>query len=76
MNYFWKILWKVRGTSLKFYGAFHPQTDGSTAIINWSLDDLFRCVIGEKRGTWDLRSKKPKAQQGAGFEAKARTFQA
>ena len=54
MSYFWKTLWKLCGTTLKFSTAFHPQTDGQTEVVNRSLGDLLRCVIREKQGTWDL----------------------
>ena len=27
MSYFWKTLWHLVGTKLKFFMAFHPQTD-------------------------------------------------
>ena len=54
MSYFWKMLWKLSSTTLKFSIAFHPQTDGQTKAVNRSLGDLLRCVIGEKQCTWDL----------------------
>jgi len=54
MSYFWKTLWKLCGTTLTFFAAFHPQTDEQTEVVNRSLGDLLRCVIGEKQGTWDL----------------------
>jgi len=54
MSYFWKTLWKLCGTTLKFSPAFHPKTDGQTEIVNRSLGDLLKSVIGEKQDTWDL----------------------
>ncbi|VVA38897.1 PREDICTED: reverse mRNAase, partial [Prunus dulcis] len=54
VSYFWKTLWKLFGTSLKFSSAFHPQTDGQTEVVNRSLGDLLRCLVGDKQGNWDL----------------------
>ena len=48
MSYFWKILWKLCGTTLKFSVTFHPQTDGQTEVVNRSLGDLLSCITGEK----------------------------
>ena len=53
-SYFWKTLWHKLDTLLKFSTAFHPQTDGQTEVINRSLGNLLRCLVGDHQGTWDL----------------------
>ena len=54
MSYFWKTLWHLVGTKLKFSTAFHPQTDGQTEVVNRSLGNLLRCLVGETNRNWDL----------------------
>uniref|UniRef100_A0A2N9HIP4 Integrase catalytic domain-containing protein n=1 Tax=Fagus sylvatica TaxID=28930 RepID=A0A2N9HIP4_FAGSY len=53
MSYFWKTLWHLLGTKLKFSAAYHPQTDGQTKVVNRSLGNLLRCLVGENGRTWD-----------------------
>ena len=54
VSYFWKTLWKLFDTTLKFSSAFHPQIDGQTEVVNHSLSDMFRCLVRVKQGVWDL----------------------
>ena len=54
VSYFWKTLWKLFGTTLKYSSAFHHQTDGQTKVVNHSLGDMFRSLVGEKLGNWDF----------------------
>ena len=46
VSYFWKTLWKLFGTTLKFSYAFHPQIE----VVNCSLGDMLRCLVGVKQG--------------------------
>ena len=50
---FWKILWHLLGTTLKFSTAFHPQMDGQTEVTNRSLGNLLRCLVQENSASWD-----------------------
>ena len=37
-----------------YFEGFHPQTDSQTEVINRSLGDMLRCLVGVKRGVWDF----------------------
>ena len=52
-RYFWKTLWHLVGTKLKFSMTFHPQTDSQTEMVNHSLGNLLRCLVGEANRNWD-----------------------
>ena len=46
VSYFWKLF----GTTSKFSSAFHPQIE----VVNHSLSDMLRCLVGVKQGVLDL----------------------
>ena len=54
VGYFWKTLWKKMGTELKFSSTFHPQIDGQTEVVNRSLGNLLRCLVGDKPSNWEV----------------------
>jgi hypothetical protein len=53
-SYFWKTLWHMVGTKLKFSTAYHPQIDGQTDVVNRSLGNLLRCLVSDHNRNWDL----------------------
>ena len=51
---FWKTLWGLTGTQLKFSTAYHPQTQGIVERMNAVVGQMLRCIIHEHRGSsWD-----------------------
>ncbi|CAA7399126.1 unnamed protein product [Spirodela intermedia] len=53
-SHFWRTLWSLLGTKLKFSTTYHPQTDAQTEVVNCSLGNLLRSLVGESLTTWDL----------------------
>ena len=51
---FWKSLWSLTGTQLKFSTAYHPQTQGVVERMNAVIGQMLRCTLHEnKKGSWD-----------------------
>ena len=46
-------MWKKLGTYLSFSSAYHPQTDGHTEVVNRSLGNILRILVGERPKEWD-----------------------
>ncbi|KAL6503790.1 hypothetical protein OROGR_025713 [Orobanche gracilis] len=55
LSYFWKSLWRMANTRLDFSSAYHPQTDGQTEVVNRSLGNLLRCLVGDHLKSWDTK---------------------
>jgi hypothetical protein len=53
VGHFWRTLWKKLGTNLNFSSTYHPQTDGKTKVVNRSLGNILRCLVGEHPKQWD-----------------------
>lgn len=49
---FWKELFKLQETTLKFSSACHPQTDSQTKIVNKMAEQYLRCFSGDRPKGW------------------------
>ena len=49
----WQRLQNTFGSQLKLSSAYHPQTDGQSERIIWTLEDMMRTCILEWKGDWE-----------------------
>nr|GEV24945.1 hypothetical protein [Tanacetum cinerariifolium] len=54
VSHFWRTLWTRLGSKLQFNSSHHPQTDGETNVVNRSLGNILRSLIGDNAKQWDL----------------------
>ncbi|XP_068312511.1 transposon Ty3-I Gag-Pol polyprotein [Pyrus communis] len=54
ISHFWRTLWRKVGTRLQFSSSHHPQTDGQTEVVNRSLGNLLRSLVGKEKHNWDF----------------------
>ena len=53
LGHFWRTLWKKVGTSEDYSTTFHPQTDWQTEVVNKSLSNILRCLVGDHPKEWE-----------------------
>lgn len=50
---FWKRLMELSGVQLKMSSSRHPQTDGSSEIMNRMIENYLRCYCNYHQDNWD-----------------------
>lgn len=50
---YWKTLFKLGGTKLRFSNAYHPHSNGQTEVLNRYLQQYLFAFVHEKPSVWE-----------------------
>lgn len=53
IGHFWRTLWRKLGTRLHFSSSHHPLTNGQTEVVNCSLGNFLRSLVGKNKAGWN-----------------------
>ncbi|KAJ1704458.1 hypothetical protein LUZ63_004237 [Rhynchospora breviuscula] len=51
-NTFWKKLFRLQGTKLRFSSAYHPESDGQTERMNRCVEQFLRSFVHDQPSKW------------------------
>lgn len=52
LSYFWKSLFFLQGSTLKFSSVYHSEIDGQTEVLNRCLEGYLRCYAVDQPLRW------------------------
>nr|KYP37756.1 Retrotransposable element Tf2 [Cajanus cajan] len=52
LSHFWRELFRLQGTQLRFSSAYPPQSASQTEVVNRSIEAYLRCITGEHPRRW------------------------
>lgn len=55
LGHFWHSLWKLLGTTLEMSSAYHPSSNGQMEVVNRSLHNILRFLVGDAINSWDSK---------------------
>jgi transposase InsO family protein len=53
LSHFWRTLWVKLGTKLLFSTTCHPQTDGQTEVVNYTLSTILPAILQSNLKLWE-----------------------